>query len=82
MQSISQRRIRPNDARPYSLLVMALVSWPRQTGASSRPWIGRQGYGLTTPEPDHTIASFARLAIAVADHLHIDRFVACRELEP
>jgi pimeloyl-ACP methyl ester carboxylesterase len=37
--------------------------------------IDRPGYGLSTPEPGRTIAGWVPEALAVADHLGIDRFV-------
>ncbi len=38
--------------------------------------IDRPGYGLSTPLPGRTIGSWASDALAVMDHLEIDRFVA------
>jgi pimeloyl-ACP methyl ester carboxylesterase len=37
--------------------------------------IDRPGYGLSTPQPGRTIAGWVPDALAVADHLDIDRFV-------
>jgi pimeloyl-ACP methyl ester carboxylesterase len=37
--------------------------------------IDRPGYGLSTPEPGRTIGGWVPEALAVADHLGIDRFV-------
>ena len=37
--------------------------------------IDRPGYGLSTLEPGRTIAEWAPIAIAVADHLGLDRFL-------
>jgi pimeloyl-ACP methyl ester carboxylesterase len=37
--------------------------------------IDRPGYGLSTPDPGRTIGGWAPDALAVADHLGIDRFV-------
>jgi pimeloyl-ACP methyl ester carboxylesterase len=37
--------------------------------------IDRPGYGLSTPEPGRTIAGWVPEALAVADHLGIERFV-------
>jgi pimeloyl-ACP methyl ester carboxylesterase len=37
--------------------------------------IDRPGYGLSTPEPGRTIGGWVSDALAVADHLGIDRFV-------
>jgi pimeloyl-ACP methyl ester carboxylesterase len=37
--------------------------------------IDRPGYGLSTPEPGRTIAGWVPEALAVVDHLGIDRFV-------
>ena len=36
--------------------------------------IDRPGYGLSTPKPGHTIGDWVQDALAVADHLDIDRF--------
>jgi pimeloyl-ACP methyl ester carboxylesterase len=38
--------------------------------------IDRPGYGLSTPHPGRTIAGWIPEALAVADHLDLDRFVA------
>jgi pimeloyl-ACP methyl ester carboxylesterase len=37
--------------------------------------IDRPGYGLSTPEPGRTIAGWVPEALAIADHLGIERFV-------
>jgi pimeloyl-ACP methyl ester carboxylesterase len=37
--------------------------------------IDRPGYGLSTPQPGRTIAGWVPEALAIADHLGIDRFV-------
>ncbi len=37
--------------------------------------IDRPGYGLSTPQPGRTISDWVPQALAVADHLGIDRFV-------
>lgn len=37
--------------------------------------IDRPGYGLSTPEPGRTVGGWVPEALAVADHLGIDRFV-------
>jgi pimeloyl-ACP methyl ester carboxylesterase len=37
--------------------------------------VDRPGYGLSAPRPDRTIADFVADALAVADHLGIERFV-------
>ena len=38
--------------------------------------IDRPGYGRSTPQPGRTIADWTRDALAVADHLRIERFAA------
>lgn len=58
---------------------------PRHLGAAAAAaglrtiGIDRPGYGLSTPHPGRTIAGWVPEALAVADHLGVDRFVAVGE---